>query len=655
MIDWLAYNFVRAVGWLLCRLSPDFAVGLGQSLGRLAMRLQPKRRRMAGANLRAAFDGKLEPKEVDRLVTQCFEQLGAGIPELLRLPVIDPAYADRYVTIQGRSYFDGAVASGRPVILLTGHYGNWELSSIVAALKGYPVVALARAQNKFPRLYRLLLSYRESKGCRVVHKGSELRLLIDALKNNKLVGIVGDQASRQGVFVDFFGRPALFAIGPFDLAHTYHALIVPFFIHRVQGPHHRLCVEEPIDLSATVSRDDAIRQGAERFAAGLMKHIRQDPGQWLWMHNRWKHTPARRAVILSDGKAGHVKQSQAVVKQLRAFHPSLTTRTVEIRFRSKSSRALCLAWAAFVPGALGARWILKRTLDPLGSRQLLSRQADIVVSCGSVTASVNRLWSRFIRAKSVVLMNPAPIPVRHFDLVLAPRHDKLPRAKNVVRTPGAFAVLDETDLRRAAQKLPLHPRYRPWSPTSTEPGAEDAAHPVITLLVGGDTDAYTMGAGFAGQLADTVLAACASHDAWCAVTTSRRTPQAAESALSDRLERSPVCRILVRASSDPLPGTMDGLLGMASVVVVTGESISMVSEACASGRPVIAVEPPLRAARGNRTKHRRFLEDMAADGHIRRVQPEQLRQAIADALKQAAPTERRDSLESVREALKKLI
>ncbi len=644
MLDWLACNGVRLLGAVLCALPPSFAISLGQVLGRLAMWLQPKRKRLAAANLRAAFDGALQPQAVDRIVKQGFEQLGAGVPELLRLPVIDEAYVDRYVTLEGRRYFDEANASGRPVIILTGHFGNWELTSIVSAIKGYPVVALAREQKKFPRLYRMLLSYREAKGNRIVHKGNALKLLIMALKQGKRIGIVGDQASRQGVYADFFGRPALFAVGPFDLAHTYCALIVPIFIHRTRGPFHRLVIEKPIDLSLASSKKEAIQDGAEQFAAYLKQHIQEDPGQWLWMHNRWKYTPNRRVVILSDQKAGHVKQSQALVQIMREQCPSLTVRTLDVQYRSGLSRALCLLAAAWLPGSWGARHIIEWALEPACARALLSQQSDVVVSCGAITAPVNRLWSSWIRAKSVVIMDPSPIPISRFKWVLAPRHDRLKQKANLIQTIGALTVIKEEDLQRAAVRLPLHQRYRPSA-------NGERAHPVLSLFIGGDTDDYRIDAAFVDALLQAVIQACEASDAWLMVTTSRRTSPEAEAKLAERLETSTRCRLFVRASCDPLQGTMDGLLGAATVAVVTGESISMVSEACASGRSVLAVEPPLRNARKGMTKHRWFLNDLERQGWLKVRTTQTLAQDTVAAIQNKPNAARTDPMPAIREAV----
>lgn len=649
MLDWLACSLVQATGAVLCRLPVSVAVWIGERFGLLAYRLQPRRARIGLANLRAAFDGRLMPRELQRILRASYRQLGAGVVELLCLPRIDRAYIDRYLEIEGRGHFESAAASGKPVILLTGHFGNWELSSIAAALQGYPIVALARAQNKLPRLYRLLVSYRESKGCTIVHKGGAMKRLIEAIDQGRLIGIVADQASRQGIFVEFFGRPALFATGPFELALKRDALILPAFMHRRHGPFHRLVVEPPISLSASGGCERAVRQGIEAFAAALTRHIQEEPWQWLWMHKRWKFTTARRVLVLSDGKLGHLKQSLAIAGLLREQHPTLTHQVVEVRYRCAWRRLITLVWARLLPGLGGAR-CLRWALSRESARALLTRYADLIISCGSSLAPVTLLWAREQRAKSVVIMNPAPLPVKRFSLVIAPRHDRLPGRANVVPTAGAIVTrMREDDLRLAQERLHGHPRFR-------GPGSGGWRHPVIAVFVGGDTADYALTPGFADSLAAQVKALCDATDGWCLVTTSRRTPPGVERLLAERLSAYPRCALLLIANRDPLDGTMEGMLGCADVAVVTGESISMVCEACASGRPVVVIEPPLRASRpAVLTKHGRFLRDLVAQDYIRLVRLPELGLTIRRALQAREPAKRLDNLDAIRAAASRLL
>ena len=657
MLDWLACTVVKLLSAGLCLARPEVAVWLGERFGLLAAWLQPKRVRIGLANLRAAFDGTLMPEQAGRVLRACYRQLGAGMVELLRLPVIDRAYVDRYVTIEGRDRLEQAVASGRPVILLTGHYGNWELSSIVAALRGYPIVALARAQQKFPRLYRLLVSYRESKGCTIIHKGGAMRRLIGALERRQLIGIVADQASRQGILVEFFARPALFATGPFELARSKHALILPVFIHRVRGPYHRVVIEPSIMLDHRAAPEHAVRQGIEAFAAVLSRHVLDDPSQWLWMHKRWKHTPARRALILSDGKAGHLKQSLAVIESLKERRAALSSEVIEIRYRHRLARGLAFLWSWWVVGSVGGSWCLRWALTRESAAALLSRYADLIISCGSSSAPANLLWSAASGAKSVVIMNPAPLPLRRFSLVIAPRHDRLPGGRNVVRIDGALVGwMPEDTLAQAQGRLRAHPKFRA-EPEGAPAGREAVpAHPVIAVFLGGDTPDYELNEITAETLIAQLRSACETLDGWCLVTTSRRTAPSVERLVAERLGRDPRCRLALIASRDPIDGTMEGMLGSADVAVVTVESISMISEACASGRRVVVVEAVRWGGRTARmTKHERFLRGLARGGYVRIVAAPQLSRAIQQALNEDGMPKRLDNLSAVSAALSTLL
>src|SRR3989338_5337012 len=648
MIDWLVCALVKTLGALLCLLPPGVAVWIGERLGALAYWLQPKRTRIGVLNVRAAFDGQMRPPAARRVVRGCFRQLGAGLIELLRLPVMDAAYIQRYISLEREDTFEQLVTSGQPVIFLTGHYGNWELSSIAAALKGHPVVALARAQPNFPRLYQLLVSYRESTGCTIVHKGGAMRRLIAALDQRRQVGIVGDQASRQGILVNFFGRPALFATGPFELAYKTNALILPVFAHRVRGPRHRIVIEPPPELARDVPKPEAVRQGIERFAGMLARPITQDPSQRPWLHKPRKQTPARRAVVLSGGTAGHVKHSLAVVELLRDSHPTLTHTVVEVRFRHRLARALAVGWSAWMPRRFGAAACLRWTLDRGSARALLTRYADLIISCGSSLAPANVLWSSENLAKSVVIMNPSPIPLQRFHLVIAPKHDHLRPRPNVLETSGAVSRLREEDLRAARHRLPAPPNFRQGRAALDQ-------QPAIAVFIGGDTAHYGVSAAFIDALITQVTSACDAVDGWCLVTTSRRTSPAVERLLAERLTTYPRCRLLLIATRDPIDGTMEGMLGWAAVAGVTGESISMVSEACASGRPVVVVEPPMRASRALPTKHRRFLRELSAEGYARLHPVPEVSHAIARALKARGTVKRLDDMAAVRNAIVKLL
>ena len=649
MIDWLLYWVVKCLGWALCRIPPHAAVAVGMILGHVACWCRPRRAAIGQLNLKAAFGDHLSPAQRRRLIERMFRHLGAGIVEMLRLPAMDAAYVRRFIRMDGLDHLERAMASGRPVVFMTGHFGNWEMCSIIMAFLGHPIVALARAQERFPRLYRFLVSARESKGCRIAHKGSAMRQLIRALSRGEPVGIVGDQASRQGVAVEFFGRPALFATGPYALAYRSRAMILPTFLSRVRGPYQHLVFEPPFDCPPERSSEEAVAVGVERFAAILASHIERDPAQWLWVHKRWKHTPARHVLIVSDGKSGHVKQSLTVARALKERSTDVREQVIEVRYRNRVARALCLLWAWGIPAGMGGRWCLRWTLTSACFARLVNAYADIVISCGAATAPVNLLTSAENRAKSVVIMNPAPLPLRRFSLALVPSHDRVARRPSLVRIPGALTAVNEEELALAGERLSRHPQFR-------GDAARNGDRAVVSVLLGGDTREYELTTAFVDGLIQQVLQACDAVDGVCLVTSSRRTPPDVERLLQQRLDRHPRCRLVLLASRDQLNGTAEGMLGLARVVVVTGESISMVTEACASGRHVLVVDPPLRKAGWGRvTKPQRYVRQLARDGYAKPLFLRELNHAIQRAVAQPRATPRLDVYAAVRDAVARLL
>lgn len=643
MLDWLACNLVRVLAWMVCRLPLGLSVRVGEAVGWMVSWLVPSRIRIGCWNIKAALGDRLAPGEPKRIIRRLFMNLGAGFVEMLRLPAMDAAYAKRYLTIPGHEHFDRAVNS-RPLILLSGHFGNWELCSIAATyVKGHPLTAVARMQNTFPKLYELLVSYREAKGCTIVHKGSTMRHVLRALDNRQPVAIVADQASRRGIFVNFLGRPALFATGPFELARMRNAVLLFVFTHRLRGPHHRLVVEPPVELPPG-DPDAAIRFGVERFAAALERHITEDPGQWLWLHKRWKYTPARRVLVLSDGKLGHLKQSLAVVQALKEQSDGVQERVIEVRYRSRLGRVLALAHAAmpWIPG----RWsALRLALESSCYARLANAYANIVVSCGSSTAPVNVLMSAESRAKSVVIMNPAPLPVSRFSLAFVPVHDRPKSRANLVPTLGALSVTPNGALAAARERLKSHPRFR----------AAGVSGPEIAVLLGGDASDYQVTVPFVEALMHQVLGLCEAWHGSCLVTTSRRTAPDVEQWLADQLATHPRCSLLLLASRDQLDGTLEGMFGCAKAIVVTADSISMVSEACASGRPVFVIEPPLKPAAKRAAKSQRYLDALAQGQYIHRTSLPQMRQAIRRSLVDGQATRRLETYAAVRNAVKRLL
>ena len=154
-------------------------------------------------------------------------------------------------------------------------------------------------------------------------------------------------------------------------------------------------------------------------------------------------------------------------------------------------------------------------------------------------------------------------------------------------------------------------------------------------------------------LAD-ALKICESNDADLLVTTSRRTNKAQESIIKAALQKNPRCRLLVIANENNPEGTMAGILALGSVIVVSGESISMVSEAVSSGKKTVVFSLD-KKKRGKKPKHERALESLARDGYISIARSGELISLVGRALKDSSPAKKVDDTDKIYEAMRALI
>jgi KDO2-lipid IV(A) lauroyltransferase len=203
----------------------------------------------------------------------------------------------KYVSLVGHEPTLDRLITGEPIILLTGHYGNWELAGYLFGLYGFPTHSVARTLDN-PYLDRFLRSFRERTGQKLIPKSGGYDQIVKVLQSGKALSMLADQdAGQRGLFVEFFGRPASTHKAIALLAIEHQAPVVVGVARRV-GPGFRYEIRsadviEPGEFTGTA--DDA-RLLTQRYTKALEQLIRQDPSQYLWLHRRWKHQPQVRKV-----------------------------------------------------------------------------------------------------------------------------------------------------------------------------------------------------------------------------------------------------------------------------------------------------------------------------------------------------------------------
>jgi KDO2-lipid IV(A) lauroyltransferase len=233
--------------------------------------------------------GRRRRRDQRSIGREAMQNFVMGLAEFTRLPLVDRAYVSKRVAIDGLASLDQVLRAGRGAILITGHFGSWELPGCVLAMLGYPVDLLVGVQHN--RLVQELMNrLRRSCGIGIIEP-QRLLQAAHALRANRLVAMLSDQdAGRAGVFVDFLGEPASTPRGAARLAIMARSPIVPGFIVRTAGLSHRIELDRPIWPPESAS-EQAVRDLTHAYTRVIESYVRRYPGQWLWSHRRWKTRP----------------------------------------------------------------------------------------------------------------------------------------------------------------------------------------------------------------------------------------------------------------------------------------------------------------------------------------------------------------------------
>mgnify|MGYP005839001907 CR=1 FL=1 len=271
-------------------LPPHLAAVAGRGLGKTIGSALRYRRRDADEALRCALP-HLCAADRRRVLSKMYRHLGSNVIEMLRLEKAGRAYVAENMEWSGREHLDAARARGRGVLMLSAHTGNWELGITALPALGYPasvVVKRIRASRVNARIERIRTLF----GLRVLPSQGAYRDCLRALRRNDVLGFVLDQnrTIHDGIFVEFFGRPACTSPGLAHMAAVSGAPVVPVFMERLEDGRHRYNIRPP--LTPPSGRDpDALAEATQRYCREIEDFIREHPEQWIWIHRRWKTRP----------------------------------------------------------------------------------------------------------------------------------------------------------------------------------------------------------------------------------------------------------------------------------------------------------------------------------------------------------------------------
>ncbi len=270
-------------------LIKNFSDWIIATLAALWYRLDRRHRETVRRNLAFAFGEELSPAERERLARAVFVHFVRFAWETVVLLLAPLSYIQRQVVFLGEENHARALKKGRGLVALVAHAGNWEYTGIGYALTYRRLAVVAREMDQ-PLGRRLARYLRERTGSWMVDKRRGLKAIFAHLHQNHVVGIVIDQntADKEGVLVDFFGKPARTTPVAALLARR-GVPVLPSLSRRLPDGRHLVVFFPELPFEKTGDMEADIHRHLTLQSQVIEAWVRQTPDQWLWLHRRWKN------------------------------------------------------------------------------------------------------------------------------------------------------------------------------------------------------------------------------------------------------------------------------------------------------------------------------------------------------------------------------
>jgi KDO2-lipid IV(A) lauroyltransferase len=269
-------------------LPPGLVDRLAVWMGSLAFNLLGSRRRLAFDNIKQALPGHFTDEELLGIVRRVFQNLGRTFFEFARFPKAGVQGIRSVMVEAGLDKVLEINAEGKGQILVTAHFGNWEMLGAWTAFHGIESNVLVYRQHN-AKVNKLVNDIRSSLGAGIIEVPAQTKEVFRSLQRGGIVAICCDQhAPAETIVMDFLGRPAAVARGPALFAVRRGCPITPFMMIRERYDRHIMVPGQPIYPPNSGDEEADIRAMTAAWVSFFEKHIREHPDQWMWTHNRWK-------------------------------------------------------------------------------------------------------------------------------------------------------------------------------------------------------------------------------------------------------------------------------------------------------------------------------------------------------------------------------
>ncbi len=290
---WSFYMVVRTTFAVMQIFPIDWNLRTARWLAGLWPRIMPRHRNRAISHLTAAFGESYTPAQINRLADRSLESVAMFAVEVVCLPRFINAFTwSRYIHLENLDEALELIVGGKGVILVSGHFGSFEVMGHLLASLGFDVVALMRPLDNV-YFNRFVVGTRRTHGLTLLDKKGAMMGAERILEEGKMLAFIGDQdAGRKGLFVDFFGRPASTykSIGLLAIL-TGCPIVVGYARRQGKLARYDVGVQRVIHPHEWEQQDDPLRWITQTYTYAIEEMVRHAPEQYLWIHRRWKSQP----------------------------------------------------------------------------------------------------------------------------------------------------------------------------------------------------------------------------------------------------------------------------------------------------------------------------------------------------------------------------
>ena len=285
----LLYGLVMSMLRGLACLPLGVAYWLGARLGDVLYLVLARRRRIVFENLAIAFGTDKTAEERHQIARATFRNLGQHVVDFSHVRQLTVQRFTTMCHIEGLERVETLLQRGMGLLILSGHFGSWELAPAVSLCLSTPLHVIVRPLDN-PALQRLAEAYRRRCGYHTIPRRAALAECLKVLRRGEIVAVLMDQSSlrHESIQVEFFGTNAYTSRGPALLALRTGCPVVSGFLIRTGQGRHRLVFSQEIPVHRTGNLQQDIVENTRTFTYVIESYVRRYPDHWFWLHRRWK-------------------------------------------------------------------------------------------------------------------------------------------------------------------------------------------------------------------------------------------------------------------------------------------------------------------------------------------------------------------------------